>query len=250
MKNTDGFTPELGGSRRSKKIHDRSEYRRDANGLVIEGGGAGAGDTRTACDPGPRPGAGEDRPAVACGPYANSGINLGPAEQVGADERSGDIAEGVGSGGATQQGITPPIIDFLSGCVECALPPRPSGYCQLMVGGKGGKLAYAHRLMWRLLRGPIPAGQVVCHYCDNPRCVNINHLFLGTQKDNVHDAMRKGRRPSKDGVMRITACKRGHPYSEENTKWYTSKNGKKTRKCLKCKQIWYAHYDAKKAVPA
>jgi len=51
----------------------------------------------------------------------------------------------------------------------------------------------AHRWVWSLLYGPIPAGLVLLHSCDNRRCVNLNHLRLGTQKENVADMTSKGR---------------------------------------------------------
>ena len=59
--------------------------------------------------------------------------------------------------------------------------------------GPGGKLAQTHRVAWELMVGPVPEGMGVLHRCDNPPCVRPDHLFLGTQQDNVRDMWAKGR---------------------------------------------------------
>ena len=58
----------------------------------------------------------------------------------------------------------------------------------------GGKLFKAHRYSM-MLAGHDPAGLFVCHTCDNPKCVNPDHLFLGTNQDNMDDKVRKKRTP-------------------------------------------------------
>lgn len=57
----------------------------------------------------------------------------------------------------------------------------------------GGKRWYHHRYVWTQAHGPIPPGMFVCHKCDNPPCVNLEHLFLGTRQDNIDDCVAKGR---------------------------------------------------------
>ncbi len=63
----------------------------------------------------------------------------------------------------------------------------------------------AHRASWEIHYGEIPKGMYVCHHCDNPPCINPNHLFLGTQKDNIHDMLKKERRPSRKGEKNYSA---------------------------------------------
>lgn len=66
-----------------------------------------------------------------------------------------------------------------------------SGYGKIAV--TRSKPAFAHRVAYQEMKGEIPEGMLVLHECDNPSCVNPEHLFLGTDKDNWTDARQKGR---------------------------------------------------------
>ena len=63
-----------------------------------------------------------------------------------------------------------------------------------------GKTILAHRYSWELRHGPIPKHKVVCHQCDNPACINPDHLFLGSLKDNSRDMVKKKRCHPRHGV--------------------------------------------------
>lgn len=67
------------------------------------------------------------------------------------------------------------------------------GYAMLSIGGRSGKYARASRLSYYFNFGPFDENLIVCHHCDNPKCVNHNHLFLGTNQDNTNDMYNKGR---------------------------------------------------------
>lgn len=69
---------------------------------------------------------------------------------------------------------------------------NPDGYGKVR---RNGVCERAHRALWKELKGEIPDKYVIMHSCDNRSCVNINHLSLGTQKQNIRDAIEKGRVP-------------------------------------------------------
>ena len=83
--------------------------------------------------------------------------------------------------------------DPLSGCLIWQGRPRPDGYGVINVRCR---TELAHRFAWRVRNGPVPKGALLCHRCDERRCVNPDHLFLGTWQANMDDLKAKRLRRS------------------------------------------------------
>lgn len=90
-----------------------------------------------------------------------------------------------------------------SGCFEVTSHIRKNGYPCIMRGRFRMQLS---RFIWEECFGLIPEGFCVLHRCDNPKCINPEHLFLGTHADNRADCVAKGRgaRGEKDGLAKLT----------------------------------------------
>ena len=142
--------------------------------------------------------------------------------------------------------------DDILAIIESNTVPEPNSGCWLWLGYlAGGKKKYAvwgqgrervqvsHLALW--LRGiHVPSGFDACHTCDNPVCVNPDHLFVGTRKQNMQDARAKGRLV---GYRKREFCKAGHPLSGDNL--YIDPKWQK-RHCRICMRRWGREHDARR----
>jgi hypothetical protein len=120
----------------------------------------------------------------------------------------------------------------VGGCFEWQGSKTKNGY---VLTYHKGKSVHAHRLVFTLAKGPIPTGLVVMHSCDNRACINPEHLSVGSQSDNLLDAVAKGR----NHQTKKTHCPKGHEYSVENTRVRISR-GASGRVCLLCQNEYFA----------
>lgn len=117
-------------------------------------------------------------------------------------------------------------------CLEWTGRRNSQGYGRFY---NGVKTEAAHRVAWSWTYGTIPSKRCVLHTCDNPSCVNLDHLCLGTYSDNTQDAVRKRRHRN----SKKTHCKRGHAFTARNT--YLDAGARRCRVCTLARNRLYYH---------
>lgn len=119
------------------------------------------------------------------------------------------------------------ITDDHRECWEWLAALNSKGYGSFSVNKKTPS---SHCYSYVINKGPIPEGFQVTHRCDNPKCVNPNHLVAGTPKYNAQDSIKKGR----NHELNRTHCPKGHEYSPENT--VIIKGSRNCRQCINARE--------------
>lgn len=128
------------------------------------------------------------------------------------------------------------------GCWEWRGPKNEHGYGLISLRRAGLSGARVHRLMYERFVEPIPEGLVVRHKCDNPPCVNPDHLETGTQRDNMADMAARGRH-WRHGA---TECLNGHDLTEPSSyRIAIRKDRSPERVCLACQKERHRRFQEK-----
>ena len=102
---------------------------------------------------------------------------------------------------------------------------------------RNGRLVYIHREVWAAKNGEIPEGKEICHTCDNPSCINPNHLWAGTHLENMQDRSAKGRqaRPFGNTYSKGKSINRG---SKHGLSKFTEEQVKAIKSSLSVNKTW------------
>jgi hypothetical protein len=127
-----------------------------------------------------------------------------------------------------------------NGCWEWNGRKNWCGYGMINITRLGIINQRAHRVVFEYLTGEKIGDRVLCHHCDNPPCVNPEHLFMGTMADNMRDKIEKGR----NGYSSRVKCINGHDLTLVGAiKTCHRKNRRSENLCVKCdiirKSKWY-----------
>lgn len=121
-----------------------------------------------------------------------------------------------------------------NGCWEWKGHINEKGYGRVRIGStKSNKLWYAHRLSYQTFKGDLLAGKQINHTCDNTLCVNPEHLYQGTPKDNMDDMFNRGRNYHPAG----SSHKQAKLTEEDVTLIRTARH-----KGVPAKAIWQQHF--------
>ena len=123
----------------------------------------------------------------------------------------------------------------MSQCEEWPGPFFASGYGRIRVANKDKRV---HRVIWERAHGSLKPHEHVLHACDNKRCINLEHLSVGSHQQNMAEAQERRRFAN----QRKTHCPDGHPYDEVNT--YFRPDGART--CKECNRARAREYQRRR----